>query len=275
MVRKALHLLVIVLIFSSCGSGNKLTEQKESSSYLDIQQSVEAFEVDKLNNIYILNKDNKVIKYSENYEKLYEYSNKQVGNISRIDVRDPLRIMLFVDDFDRILILDNTLAEIGNIELQDAGFNDVLSACRSNDNSIWIYERSKRKLFRIDENGTTLSESTQMEDFGIEGLSPLKMREMGNSLIIADDNFGFYVFDNFGEYDKKYEVSEIVDFQFDGRLLSFFDGKSVKMYNIRMPNPSTLGFPPQLRRTRMKNIYYTKNKWYGVNEDGVLAMDRE
>ena len=68
--------------------------------------------VDNFNNIYSI-ENNELIKSS--YVKNYYYRNSLYSNISSIDVRNSLKIKLFYEDSNTLVVLDNKLSEISKI----------------------------------------------------------------------------------------------------------------------------------------------------------------
>ena len=126
------YILVIMLIFClpGCGTTQQQTEGMGSSAY-DIKEHVVDIHVDNLQNIYILTKENKVVKYTDSFDKQFEYSNNLIGEIKSIDATNPQKILCFITDFNRILVLDNTLAEINIIELSTSDYLDVSVAART------------------------------------------------------------------------------------------------------------------------------------------------
>lgn len=268
-------LIILVLVLVSCKSTKEVyVPVAPSDMKFDITEKVKKAEVDKLNNTYILTPDNKIICYNSKKDKKYEYANKMLGKISSFDLRDPLRTILFIDDFDQIVVLDNTLSELSTISLQDFEYTDISNVCKSNDNSLWLYDRANRRLVKIDDKGGFISQSANMEDFGLNNLQPIKMVEAGNKLVIADPDQGFLIFDNYGQFIKKFQVNNIVDFQFDGRLIVFYDGKGVKAYNINFPNSTMMGYPSKLRSSEIKNVYFTSDNWYGIYNNGINIIER-
>jgi len=65
-------------------------------------------EVDNLGDVYVLaNQD--IIKYKNGGQLYRLYSNKSLGNISRIDVSNPLKTLVFYRDLSRLVFIDNTI----------------------------------------------------------------------------------------------------------------------------------------------------------------------
>jgi len=79
--------------------------------------------------------------YKKTKSKVYSYANTQLGNISSIDITNPLKIVLFYRDFNTIVLLDNRLSELSNnINLSTESFaKNVTFASISSNNNLWLY----------------------------------------------------------------------------------------------------------------------------------------
>ena len=76
-----------------------------------------------------------------------EYSNIQLGNITTANAFNPLKINLFYDDFNTIILLDNRLAEIQKIDFNlITPFRDISHVSSANDNDIWIFNVNTQQL---------------------------------------------------------------------------------------------------------------------------------
>ncbi|MFD0964827.1 hypothetical protein [Pseudofulvibacter geojedonensis] len=103
-------------------------------------------------------KNNTLVKKSTN--EFYEYNNVLLGNISAIDVLNPLEITLFYKDFNTVVQLDNTLNEINKIDfniLQD--FKNVNWAATASNKRLWLYNNDNLQIeiynFQLEKNEAT------------------------------------------------------------------------------------------------------------------------
>ncbi|MGY8919486.1 MAG: hypothetical protein ACKVJ4_03880 [Flavobacteriales bacterium] len=100
--------------------------------------------VDNLNNLYSI-KNNELIKTSK--EKTSFYRNNLYSNITSIDVKNSLKVKLFYENFNTLIILDNKLSEISKINFNVIDPDKIISkVSASNDNNIWIYNELNSKL---------------------------------------------------------------------------------------------------------------------------------
>ena len=65
--------------------------------------------VDEFKSIYYINEN---ILYKKTAEKLFSYSNVELGKLSMVNIQNPFKIILFYADFNTAIILDNNLNEL-------------------------------------------------------------------------------------------------------------------------------------------------------------------
>ncbi len=158
--------------------------------------------IDKLENIYIYNQD-LLIKLNSNGEIKNKYSNKLLGNITFIDVTNPLKILVFYQGNSTLLLLDNTLTEQSSpISLEQSGIEFVQHACISQNNGFWVYDAKTFQFKRFDEHLNLLSESGNTYLTTKTTLNPTLFYEINNRLIVQDDEKGFFTFDINGNFIK-------------------------------------------------------------------------
>ncbi len=226
--RNLICFLLLVLILPSCGTTQNKTVVPSTSPQLDIVEKIDQVEIDNLQNIYILTTDNRILRYDSDLELKYEYNNGAIGDIVSIDATNPQKILCFIADFNRILILDNTLAEIETLDLSTTTFLDVTAIARSNDDKIWIFDPINQVLVKIDNLGNALFTSNRLSDFYLGSVNPKIIREKDNRLVMVDEELGILLFDNFGlflkivpEIDVDY-IQKFGDYIFYSQYGSFY-----------------------------------------------------
>ena len=76
-----------------------------------------------------------------------EYKNISLGKITKTDLRNPLKIVLFYENFNSIILLDNMLNEIKNINFSENSDNLIAAAVGlSSQNQLWIYNSTNQQL---------------------------------------------------------------------------------------------------------------------------------
>ena len=97
--------------------------------------------------------------------EVLEYKNIYLGKITKVDLQNPLKIVLFYENFNTAILLDNQLNEIKKIDfnLQTNTIN-LEAVALSSQNQLWFYDgiTSKIGLYSL-VNGSTKWISTALE----------------------------------------------------------------------------------------------------------------
>jgi len=133
------------------------------------------FTIDVRENIYYINSVNEIIKTSCSDSSFISYSNSNLGKPTRIDVSNPLKILVFYPDQQTVVILDNQLAELSQLSLKGnvnkPNYQPAAICKHSGTDHIWLYDELSRKLIRLDEAGNVLASSEsfdQLFSFDVE-----------------------------------------------------------------------------------------------------------
>lgn len=264
------HIVILGLIglLPACG-----TTQVKMAAPLEvdytISESVADIYIDNLQNIYILTTDNKVVKYTDSYIKQFDYSNNLIGEIEHIDATNPQKILCFIKDFNRILVLDNTLAEINTIDLSTSEFLDVSAVARSNDNQIWLFDPIDQVLVKVNDLIEVQYESNRLSDLNLGTISPVSLKERDNLVVMSDPELGLLVFDNFGQFLKFIPEEGVTDFQIFGEYLFFVQNGQYYQYHIKRYEKTPLkGMVAGFDRFTIAH-----GKTYYIDKKGVLIKN--
>ncbi len=234
-----------------------------------INESIERVEIDKLGNIFILDKENRFLKYNKEGVKQYEFIDKRYGAIFSFDVSNPLYILLFYKTQGMVRILDNTMSEIKQINLYNSGkFSAVASVCWTNDNQYWVYDQQLQRVFKVNDNLEVKAETNLFRDLGIEELNVNYMIERDNKLCIADFKKGIYLFDNFGQYLKYFKVNGIQDLQFLGKTFHKLIEGTLEVLDVNLPNINDTNINLENLKN-VKSLRWHGGEWYYIFEDGL------
>jgi hypothetical protein len=145
-VRQILLLLYIACSFSSFyGQSQKINPALISQLKTDADEFVGydsfGYKYQILNNVF------SKIKGSE----IFEYKNVSLGNITKVDIQNPLKIVLFYEDFNSVVLLDNQLNKMTEINFSQNTIPIVVSAIgMSTQNQLWIYNTMNQQIGLFD-----------------------------------------------------------------------------------------------------------------------------
>ncbi|MGB5941742.1 MAG: hypothetical protein WBG71_02580 [Leeuwenhoekiella sp.] len=104
--------------------------------------------VDKYNNVYTQTGNTL---HKTGVQKAVQFSDVQLGDITTVDLINPLRITLFYDQFNTAVIIDNTLNEITRVDFNRIeNFKNVSHANTASDRQLWIFNVDSQRLELFD-----------------------------------------------------------------------------------------------------------------------------
>ncbi|WP_433834941.1 hypothetical protein [Flavobacterium anhuiense] len=84
-------------------------------------------------------------------KEIFEYKNVSLGKITKVDLQNPLKIMLFYEDFNSVVLLDNQLNKMTEINFSQNATPIVVSAIgMSTQNQLWIYNTLNQQIGLFD-----------------------------------------------------------------------------------------------------------------------------
>lgn len=83
--------------------------------------------------------------------EIFEYKNVSLGRITTVDLQNPLKIVVFYEDFNAVILLDNQLNETTKINFSQNSTPIVASAVgMSTQNQLWIYNALNQQIGLFD-----------------------------------------------------------------------------------------------------------------------------
>jgi hypothetical protein len=83
--------------------------------------------------------------------EIFEYKNVSLGKITKTDILNPLKIVLFYEDFNSVVLLDNQLNKITEINFSQNNIPIVVTAIgMSTQNQLWIYNSLNQQIGLFD-----------------------------------------------------------------------------------------------------------------------------
>lgn len=188
-------------------------------------QSIEfkgkAFTTDQTGSYYEIY-SNQIIKIGKNGQRQFTYSNNILGEISSVDVSNPMKIVVFFKDFSKVVVLDNTLTEQGGVlDLNEISLEETSLACTSYNNGIWYYNPVKFQLTRIENTINITNTSANISTLLNKNIQPNFLVEFNNRVYLNDSTQGVLVFDIYGTYLKTIPIFGLTTFQVKEKFLLY------------------------------------------------------
>jgi hypothetical protein len=154
---------------------------------------------------------NNVIYKVKNGESL-EYKNLALGKITKVDLLNPLKVIVFYERFNTVVTLDNQLNETLKIDFSQLKMPLVVNKIGiALQNQLWVFDEIMRQLFLYDTSNATLkSVGTPIAEEIIYHNSDF------NTFLWVDDLENWYQCSVFGSVQK-------LDYQVDFDTILFSD----------------------------------------------------
>lgn len=272
------NLLFIVLAFAtslmvanqSCGVKKKDGLTPTIDMTKDIPVLVRLMEVDNLGNIYVVDQANRLYRYNQNGELLFDYFNKRLGPIALIDVTNPLEPTIFFERFGEVKVLDNTLNEVRSFSLlNNQAYIGAKVVAKSNDNNVWVVDPTDQQIEKVNDRLEVIVETNRYGDLGLQDMNVIKMIEAGNKLVVLTDQHAFLIFDNFGQFDKMIPARGAKDFQFDGVGITYETMTGYRYQKIKFPDFTFINLPEGVQKSDVIKARKIANGWVIGYASGV------
>jgi hypothetical protein len=225
---------------------------------------------DAIGNIYSV-KGNNITSYNNEGQKLFSYANPFMGNISYVDVKDPMRILLFFKDFNKVVFLSNKLAELGSpIELDNAGYSGVSICCNSHLGGFWLFDSQTLQLVHLNLNLEAVHKGTVLSNiFKNTQELPIQLIEDNDMIYMSLPKTGLLIFDKFGAYQKTLPITNIGRFQTFGDKIILYSNNQFYSYNKELI-PDSISLPQNLNIVSA-SIY--KNQIVASNKEEIFIFN--
>lgn len=251
MLEKCLKYVCLFIVVSQFAAAQHSWSDMQHIKTLNIQSQLIAS--DKLGNLYAIS-NQEILKYDAGGNLLQKNSLKNLGNIGSIDVSNPMKILVFYKDYNKIMFLDNMLAASENsIDLSSLGLDQVTLSCTSHDNGIWLYNSINFELIRMDPQLKVSHQSGNIAQLVGNAIKPMAMVETNNRLYLCDSIQGILIFDVFGTYIKSIPLFQLKDFQVENNIIYFIDSKGFGSFNLDLVLKKEIEMPdPEVQQIRLQ-----------------------
>jgi len=230
-------LILYYLILPFCGVSQ--------SYYLvkTINTKVDYLRIDIFGSLYLVN-DNKLSRYDSIGNFIDEFSSNKFGQITSVDLSNPMRLLLFSKTNNQIIYLDNKLTQIGDaIDLSQFGIYNAGLVCNSMMGGLWLFDETENKLLRVDQNMNLIFKIDLRTSTG-NNSTPIYFTEYQRKLYVLNQNYELFEIDNFGNQTFLMQLPEIKYFEVDNTQINYYfefdfykksiDGKLIDKINIQL-----------------------------------------
>lgn len=200
----------------------------------------------------------------------FEYKNIYLGAISRVDLQNPLRVLVFYENFNTVIALDGQLNEVDRINVTDYYPSVIVSAMgMASRDDLWLFDGASQQLSLFNLKRKSISPvgnpfKVAIKDYGssfnyffwVDAENRFftcdvfgKTREMGvlpvyDRICLLDVNFlvyekngSLYLFDLQGASSFLIEniQKSFISFTYKNQNLAIFTAEGITNYKINLP----------------------------------------
>lgn len=205
-----------------------------------------AISQDRNGNVYLLDDKYNLLRLDPLGQPLDTFSPPTRGRISTIEAWNPMKMLLFYQDRQELLLLDRFMRPISSINLADINYKGIAKAASlAADDGFWLFDETNVTLSKLDVRlrkatiETPLNLILDKEHFDVRML-----REYQNMVYLLDFNSGIFVFDNLGNYLKKLPFKGLSYIGFRNNELYFVQEGELHFLDLYTLQEHTQPLPP-------------------------------
>jgi hypothetical protein len=219
-----------------------LAQQADLKLLHTIDVTASDLRIDQLNQVYLRTSAYELTKFSVDGQQIANFSDVQYGPISFVDPGNPLNLLLYYRPQQNVVILDVSLSVLRSFNLSRLGYVDVPVVANSQDNLFWIFDNTDGRLKKLDNKGNVVYSSVNLaSEYDIR--SPAFILARHNFVFLSDTGRGIFVFDNFGQFYRKFPITGVEKFQYANNQLIYYDEQQLQAVDMKTMKRFSLPVP--------------------------------
>lgn len=266
-------LLIVLFAFNAARAQSRLSLVSATP------MSGSDFRVDNLGNIYAVGPDGQIRKYTAAGDSVAAYNEtRRYGSLSALDVTNPLRILLFYQDFMTVVALDRFLGRLYVSDLRQAQILQASTVAAAYDNNFWVFDEQNAQLKRIGDQGQAVMTSDDFRQLFGESITPEEIVDQGGLVYLNDTARGIYVFDYYGGFKVKLSFKGLTGLRVFGKNIYGIVGGQLFSYQPGTLREDRLALPPAEKYQIMFGGLYALHKgvlYYYKITGGLLSPEEK
>jgi hypothetical protein len=262
------HIVILCLLanIASCAVAQPSTTS--------VQGKVVLFTVDNLGNQYLLNEKNQLKKINARGDSIAVFNDvRRYGKLTRIDASNPLKVLLFYQNFATIVVVDRFLNVVNKMDLRNYNILQPTAIATANDNAIWIFDDLQHKLLKIDDAGKLVLETADMRMLLQDAPVPQTIIDRDNFVYLYDSLRGLTVWDYFGTLKNRFPYKSWQSPQvLAGNLFAIKDSLIIRL-NIATLDETASTLPAPMQNA--DGYLLTYGRLYALKNGQVISIGLE
>lgn len=266
--------ILSILIFIFCVSYSRAQKPDVGIALKSIPGSYVCFSIDNLDNIYLVSATNQLKKLSAKGDSVSVFNDvKKFGELTLVDVSNPLKILLYYRGFATVIILDGMLNLKNKIDLRNKNIFNASAIGLSYDGKIWLYDEMDNVLKKLDDEGNVIFQTVDFRQLFDKPLSPQKIYDQNQFVYLYDSSQGIFLFDYYGSYKNKIDIINWKHLRIDNKYVYGDSGNALFRYGLSEQKTEEWEVPEKLKDC--KQIFYRNKKWYGLDDIGFTIYNAQ
>lgn len=224
-------------------------------------------DVDILGNFY-LSDGSDLVKIIPDGTVLNEYQDKLLGDIYQIDCYKGLKVLVFHQVSNNVILLDNQLAPLGEaIDLSNGMFYDVASVCLGTDDKLWIADEQTGQLKLVDQTLNILQTGVVFRQY-TSAEKILQFVQRGNLLLMTTSDNELLVFDHFGSFVRKHSFKSLSNSWLGLNNMFYVSHNKGIKFNYKLNSFDTISSVGN----DINAILESKNQLYLLEENKIIKL---
>ncbi len=227
----------------------------------------DGFKLDKIGHLYFV-KDNVLTKTDKDLNVLFTYDDFAWGNISDIDVSNPLKIIVFYKDFNRIVYLDNNLAELRDpVLLDDLNYYNIDVVATTQQGGILIYDNQFSQVINLDQNLINIQQGTNLYSI-IKGAQIIDMQISTDYIALQTVQNDILILDKFANFYTMVNANEVTPVCLDNNVMYYCENNYVIAFDINSKFSSKF----DLSVIEIKDLEVSGDKIFVLSENSLITF---
>ena len=222
-MKKVFFILFLISFCCSYSQEETISALKISTQKIDADQYIG---FDNLGSIYY--SKNNVLFKEDKSGKLWQFKNLSLGKFTRVDIQNPLKLVVFYENCNMVILLDNQLTMIQKVIFSENNSPLVITAVGlASQNRLWIYNSLSQQIGLFDYiNNTFESITPSFKD-------NIKYYESDfNYFQWVDDNLKWFSCDIYGKITDLGKVSDFDKIQsITNRFVIYSKNQNLYVHN--------------------------------------------
>ncbi len=235
-------------------------------------ESITDFATDNLGNLFLVNSHQQVKKLDSHFDSVGVYNDiRRYGTLAYIDAGNPLKLLLYYNDYLTIVVLDRLMNVRNTIDLRQSNILQCSAITPSYDNNIWLFDELDNKIKKIDDAGKVLLESADFRILFDAPPRPRRLEDYDKYLYAYDSSKGLLIMDYYGTYKKLIPLKGLTNIQGAGKGITATDATGQVYFQPEWVEARQQSLPAAVLHSQ--KIRFVGNTLYALNNGRVFRYE--